>query len=424
MPRKHWLADAVPGVPGLTSVPGLAGPAVRSRMPWQEARRTAGEAAVPLPALPRPLAGAGGHALAGPLTARTDLPAFDTSAMDGWAVSGPGPWQECADGILAGQVSGPLAPGTARRIATGAPVPPGTSAVLRLEDGTVTGGILEGAGPLAPGRDIRMRGQECAAGATLLEAGTTITPAVLALAAAAGHDVLLVHRRPVVDVLVTGDELAQSGVPRPGQVRDALSPLLPPWLDARGARLRAVRMLADQASPLAQEIAGSPADVIITTGSTSVGPSDHLHRVLHEAGARLLVDSVAVRPGHPMLLAELPPLSSGATGSAGQPRWLVGLPGNPLAAIAGLVTLALPLLRRLGGHPWPPLRRLVADAEMPGHPRDVKLVPATVRDGHAIPLPFGGPAMLRGIAIADVLAVVPPGGAPAGGHVMTLSLSN
>ncbi|MBO0803728.1 MAG: molybdopterin molybdotransferase MoeA [Nocardiopsaceae bacterium] len=385
--------------------------------PWQQARRTAGEAAVPLPAVTRSLADAVGHALAAPLAALTDLPAFDTSAMDGWAVSGAGPWRVIRDGILAGQVPDPLASGTARRIATGAPVPDGTSAVLRLEDGTVTGETLSDSGQLAPGRDIRPRGQECAVGTTLLTAGTTVTPVVLAVAAAAGYDEFLVHRRPVVDVLVTGDELAQSGVPRAGQVRDALSPLLPSWLESCGARLGEVRLLADQAGPLATEIVGSAADVIITTGSTSVGQTDHLHRVLREAGARLLVDSVAVRPGHPMLLAELTQLPGG------QRRWLIGLPGNPLAAIAGLVTLALPLLRRLGGHPWPPLRCLTVDAGIPGHPRDVRLVPAVVRDGTAEPIGFGGPAMLRGIAVADVLAVVPPGGAPAGSHVMTLALT-
>src|SRR5207237_6156186 len=90
-------------------------------MPWAQARRTAGEAAVPLPVLARPLAHAAGHALAAPLTALTDLPAFDTAAMDGWAVAGPGLWMVGQRDILAGQVPGPLTTGAARRIATGAP---------------------------------------------------------------------------------------------------------------------------------------------------------------------------------------------------------------------------------------------------------------------------------------------------------------
>jgi molybdopterin molybdotransferase len=406
-------------------------------MPWEDARRAAAEAAAPLPVLSRPLAHAAGHALAAPLTALTDLPAFDTSAMDGWAVSGPGPWTLAEGGILAGEVPGPLAGGTARRIATGAPVPAGASAVLRLEDGLVAGDALRGRVALPAGRDIRPRGQECAAGMTLIEAGATITPALLALAAAAGHDELRVYRQPAVRVLVTGDELQQSGIPRDGRVRDALSPLLLAWLEACSARLEGRYLLDDQAGPLEEEIRDCPADVIITTGSTSVGPTDLLRGALHRVGARLIVDSVAVRPGHPMLLAELP-ATAGMTGTAaimarspdpggyppgGACRWLVGLPGNPLAAIAGLVTLVQPLLRRLGGHPRPAARSLVTDEAIAGHPSDTRLLPALAEDTRAVPLPFDGPAMLRGVAAAEVLVVVPSGGVPAGARVTVIPLS-
>jgi molybdopterin molybdotransferase len=417
-------------------------------MPWADARRAAGEAGAPLSALSRPLAYAAGHALAAPLTALTDLPSFDTSAMDGWAVHGPGPWTVDQRAIPAGEVPGRLAAGRARRIATGAPVPAGASAVLRLEDGLVAGEVLRSSVPLPAGRDIRPRGQECAAGMTLIEAGATITPALLALAAAAGHDELRVHRRPAVQLLVTGDELALSGVPRDGRVRDALTPLLIPWLEACGARLDGWRRLGDQRDRLLAEIRDCPADVIITTGGTSAGSTDLLHDVLREAGARLIVDSVAVRPGHPMLLAELPPPDGaplapqerppgavppggphrGASPPAEHPRrasrrWLVGLPGNPLAAVAGLVTLAQPLLRRLGGHPRPSTRTLVVDEAIGGHARDARLVPALAQDTRAVPLPFDGPAMLRGVAAADVLLVVPPAGIAAGGRAAVIALS-
>jgi molybdopterin molybdotransferase len=386
-------------------------------MPWWQARSEATQAAAALPAVTRPLSDAAGFALAAPLTALTDLPAFDTSAMDGWAVSGHGPWRELGGGIMAGEVPGPLSAGTARRIATGAPVPAGDSAVLRLEHGAVTDGVLRSSVPPPPGCDIRPRGQECIAGATLVEAGVTVTPALLGLAAAAGHDELLVHRQPDVQVLVTGSELASSGVPRDGRVRDALSPVLLPWLSGCGARLHGTSMVGDGAGALLSAIRNCAADVIITTGSTSAGPTDVLHPVLGAVGARLLVDSVAVRPGHPMLLAELPSCPSG------QPRWLIGLPGNPLAAIAGLMTLALPLLRRLGGHPCPAPRLLALDTAIPGHPRDVRLLPATVLNGRAAVLPFDGPAMLRGVALADALAVVPPGGAAAGTYIEAVGLA-
>lgn len=166
--------------------------------------------------------------------------------------------------------------------------------------------------------------------------GATVTPAVLGLAAAAGHDRLRVHRRPTVELLVLGDELLTSGLPGDGRVRDALGPLLPPWLHALGAEVTGHHRVPDAAAPLTEAVRRSSADVVVTTGSTAAGPVDFLHRALRANGAELLVDSVAVRPGHPMLLAVMP-------GTGSRPaRHLVGLPGNPLAAVAGLVTLAAP----------------------------------------------------------------------------------
>ncbi|KOG87017.1 molybdopterin biosynthesis protein, partial [Streptomyces varsoviensis] len=115
-----------------------------------------------------------------------------------------------------------------------------------------------------------------------------------------------VHRRPTVELLVLGDELLDSGPPHDGRVRDALGPLLPPWLRDRGARVTERRRVSDDFGLLRAALRDSAADVVVTTGSTAAGPVDFLHEALAEAGARLLVDSVAVRPGHPMLLAELP----------------------------------------------------------------------------------------------------------------------
>jgi molybdopterin molybdotransferase len=135
-----------------------------------------------------------------------------------------------------------------------------------------------------------------------------------------------------------------------------------------------------------------------------------VHPTLRRIGAELLVDGVAVRPGHPMLLARLRP-----------GRYLVGLPGNPLAAVTGLLTLAQPLLRTLAGR-----GRYAAETTAPlteavsGHPRDTRLVPVRYHVQRAVPLHFTGPAMLRGLAVADGLAIVPPGGAAAGAEVEVL----
>ncbi|MFJ9448418.1 molybdopterin molybdotransferase MoeA [Kitasatospora sp. NPDC101235] len=391
-------------------------------MTWERARATArNSAGRPLPAVARDLPEALGHAPAEPLTALTDLPPFDTSAMDGWAVAGPGPWRLRGGGILAGGAPAePLDRGTAVPIATGAPLPPGATAVLRYEHGGLMapdGGVLHHLAPdrMVPGRDVRPRGQECCHGDVLLPAGTTVTPAVLGLAAAAGYDRLIVHRRPTVELLLLGDELLTSGLPVAGRVRDALGPLLPPVLRNAGADVIGIHRVGDDLGLLGEALRSSRADVVVTTGSTAVGPADFLHRVLTEAGARLLVDSVAVRPGHPMLLAELTPTA------AGRSRRLVGLPGNPLAAVAGTLTLALPLLRRLAGRTAPTLR-VTAAAELPGHPQDTRLLPVVLTARTAVPLPFDGPAMLRGPALADGLAVVPPGGLAEGATVEVLDV--
>jgi molybdopterin molybdotransferase len=333
--------------------------------------------------------------------------------MDGWAVAGPGPWSVRDEGVLAGHAEhAPLTDGEAVRIATGARVPLETTAVLRTEHGRSDGkGRLQATREVVHGQDIRPRGQECRSGDQLLPVGTLVTPAVLGLAAAAGYDTLTAVHRPRVDVLVLGDELLTEGRPHDGLIRDALGPMLPPWLRALGAEVRAVRRIGDDAKALHRAVTASDADLIVTTGGTAAGPVDHVHPVLSRIGAELLVDGVKVRPGHPMLLARLK-----------DDQHLVGLPGNPLAAVSGLLTLVEPLLRTLAARPAPEPYTLPLRDAAQGHPYDTRLVPVVLRGDGAVPLHYNGPAMLRGIAAADALAVVPPGGARPGQEAELIDL--
>ncbi|WP_217163293.1 molybdopterin molybdotransferase MoeA [Streptomyces sp. AC512_CC834] len=387
--------------------------------PWPEARTTAERAARTAARATRrtpvsvPLDAALGLTLAAPLAALTDLPSFDTSAMDGWAVAGPGPWTVRDEGVLAGHAEpAPLTDGEAVRIATGARVPLEATAVLRTEHGrTGERGRLHPTREVVHGQDIRPRGQECRSGDQLLPIGTLATPAVLGLAAAAGYDTLTAVPRPRVDVLVLGDELLTEGLPHDGLIRDALGPMLPPWLRALGAEVRAVRRIGDDAKALHRAVTTSDADLIVTTGGTAAGPVDHVHPILRRIGADLLVDGVKARPGHPMLLARVK-----------DDQHLVGLPGNPLAAVSGLLTLAEPLLRTLAARPAPEPYTLSLRDAVHGHPYDTRLVPVVLRGDGAVPLRYNGPAMLRGIAAADALAVVPPGGARSGQEVELLDL--
>ncbi|KJY39735.1 molybdopterin molybdotransferase MoeA, partial [Streptomyces katrae] len=309
------------------------------------------------------------------------------------------------------------------RIATGARIPPDTTAVIRSEHARESGSQLYATRPVTTGQDIRPRGQECRSGDALLPAGSLVTPAVLGLAAAAGYDELVTRPRPRVEILVLGDELLTEGRPHDGLIRDALSPMLGPWITRIGAEVVSTRRLGDdpagaealfQAVSVFQAVSGSTADLVVTTGGTASGPVDHVHPVLERAGAELLVDGVAVRPGHPMLLARLGDRTDG--------RHVVGLPGNPLAAVSGLLTLAEPLLRALAGRRQRPRYAVPVQGDVPGHPYDTRLVPVLLTDEHAVPLRYNGPAMLRGVAAADALAVVPPHGARSGQELEVLDL--
>lgn len=241
---------------------------------WPEARRIARQAARRLPAHVRPLGGEViGTALVQGLVALTDLPPFDSSAMDGWAVAGTGPWRLKGRQLAGEHEADPLSDGHAAHIATGALLPPGTVAVLRSEHGRTEHRadgewlrVRERRFAPRPGQEVRRRGQECGIGEELLPAGTVVSPAVLGLAAAAGYDELTVTARPTVELLVLGDELLDRGLPRQGRVRDALGPMLPPWLGALGAEVTSVRRLVDDAGALREAMVGSSADLIITTG--------------------------------------------------------------------------------------------------------------------------------------------------------------
>ena len=345
---------------------------------------------------------ADGLRLACDVHALVDLPSADASAMDGWAVAGAGPWRVGAPVRMGSAPGGALRRGAARPITTGAPVPAGTEAVLRQEDGEVAFGrilsVRPGGTPPALGADIRLRAEELAVGALLLPRGRRLSPVSLALAASAGVDQVEVAPPPRVDLIVTGDEVLTRGAPTPGRVRDAFGPSLPAFLRRLGAGEVRLQRVADDRDALARAIASSTAHLIVTTGGTAAGRTDHLRDAIGVVGGELVFAGVAMRPGHPVLLATRPD---------GTP--VLGLPGNPLAAFACLLSFAPPLLDGIAGTPMaepPPC----ADAGI-GRRADTTLL-RPVRMAGGVPTPTGshGSAMLAGLAVADALVVVPPDG--------------
>lgn len=352
-----------------------------------------------------PLDATDGHTLAEPLTARTDLPAFPTSSVDGWAVRGSGPWQPVGR-VLAGGEPPPLAAdGSAVEIATGAMVPAGATGVLRVEESgrTADGRIT---GKLRDTPEWRQPGEEAYAGDVLLPAGSPVNPGVIGLAASCGYDLLDVRRPPRAAVVVFGDELLTAGPPGAGRVRDALGPVVPAWLRRYGCVVEpAVGPVADTLPDHVRALrtALTKADLVCTTGGTMHGPVDHVHPALAEIGAEYVVNTVAVRPGYPMLLARMP-------GADGRPRFVAGLPGNPQSAVVALVSLVAPLVAGLLGRPTPPAPLVTLAEPVPGrgdftHLALVRIDPA----GAAHPVRHTGSAMLRGLAQADGFALIEPG---------------
>ncbi|KQN94715.1 molybdopterin molybdotransferase MoeA [Arthrobacter sp. Leaf69] len=404
---------------------------------WQEARQLAFDCATPIPAAPVALRGALGRQLAADVEAIVDMPHYASSAMDGWAVNGSGPW------ILA-EPGQRLAPHQASPIVTGGLIPPGAKAVLRSESGEIAADedglpILQlggGAKPGEPrnGEHIRKAAEEAAAGEVLIKRGTLLNPAHLALAALAGHDTLPVLGKALVRLVFTGSEVVTAGVPQPGEVRDTFGPQLAGVVDMLGGICTGETKIGDSyaewltaledADPAGAfgesgdgQASGSaaaellPADVVITTGGTGRSGTDHLRRSVTELGGRLLIDGIAMRPGHPAVLAELP-----------DGRFIIGLPGNPLAAMMALSTLGAPLLAALGHRTLPPVTDVPCGSTIDPDPGRTRLMPFRLVYGMASPAQHTGPGMMRGLAAADGVLVVPPHGVQLGEPVPAFAL--
>ena len=397
-------------------------------MPWAQARATAYGAPAPMEPVRRALAQAQGGCLAAALRAETPVPAFDCAGMDGYAVGSlDGPWVRLGRVLAGAAETAGLAAGQAVEIATGAPIPAGTVAVLRYEHAERTGDLVRavvgrvGAGP---GRDIRYRGEDIPDGVDLVPAGAAVTPTVLGLAATVGLDALLVRPRPRVAALTTGDEIVTRGRPGRGWVRDGVGPQLPGLVADLGGELVSLEQVPDlPADRLAGALAGAAAEVVVTCGGAGPGPADLLRAALGGLGATLVVDGVACRPGHPQRLARIP-----------DGRWVVALPGNPFAAVVAALTLLGPLVAGLTGRPLRPLptaclaaptSRPATPAPAPPTPGDAvdrtRLVPVRWRDAGVVEaLGRDRPGNLWGVALADALAVIPPGWQ--GGQVALLTL--
>lgn len=387
---------------------------------WHEARKLAHQAGNMTSTISLKLEQAGGFVLATDIVALGDMPPFAASRIDGWAVSGPGPWTRVGDALAGHEFVSQLNPGECVHIATGAVMPEGATAALKDEESSVAeqtvsavagaAGILDSEGALPFFHDVRPSGYEAKSGDVLIPKGTKLTPAIIGVAAAGGHDEVTVFKKLVVDVLIFGDELLTDGPSREGKVRDSLGPQLPLWISHIGAELNEVRHIADTLPDHFAAITNSKADLIITTGGTAAGPVDHLHNAIVDAGGEFIIDAVLVRPGYHQLMARI------------GKQFLIGLPGNPQSAVIGLLSLATSLIAGSNGNALPQLQERVLVTGLKGPAREVRLVLCSESGNSVTPLEHLDSSMLRGFVKADGYAVLPAGGAESGQIVQWLDL--
>jgi len=392
----------------------VAGAIAAGTIPLEEHRGRVLAAVRVLPVERVPLARARGLVLAGDVTSRWPVPLFDSSAMDGYAVRRAdavvGARLRVVADVPAGSALDPrIGPGEAVRIMTGAPVPSDADAVVPLEQTDL--GTAIGAEPPEhvtvtveprPGAHVRRAGEDTAAGAVVVAAGTALGPWQLSAVASAGHDEVEVHRAPRVAVVSTGSELVPpSAVPGRGQIPESNSVLLAAALEASGAVVTSVATVPDDDEALRRALAGaaSSADVVVLSGGASVGAFDVVKNVLgSEPTVRF--DNVAMQPGKPQ-----------GFGTLADGTLVFCLPGNPVSVAVSFEMFVRPALRAMAGSAQVDRPRVTraAAASWRCPAGRTQVLPVVLDDRTVRPATSGGSGshLVGSLAVAEALAVVP-----------------
>ena len=291
-----------------------------------------------------PLTEARGRVIASEAHAVIDLPPFDRTAMDGFAVRAedvaPGAKLRVVGDLAAGGATLVVEPGTAARISTGAAIPEGADAVVPIEqvlvrdDGFINADVI-----IDPGRHVRRRGEDLHAGDVLARPGDVLTVPRLSALASAGVADVRAPRLPRLDLIVTGSELLPAGAPpEPGKIYESNSLVVASMVSAVGANVVHHPPVADDFAATREAVErGLEGDILVVSGGVSVGPHDHVKPAFEACGVEEIFWRVRIKPGKPLWFGR-------------RGRTLVfGLPGNPLSAIVGTAVFVIPALRRLRG---------------------------------------------------------------------------
>jgi molybdopterin molybdotransferase len=361
-----------------------------------------------------PLREALGRVLAADIVAPVNLPPFDNSAVDGYAVCGEdidaAREQRLAivDRVAAGHAAThAVKSGEAVRIFTGAPMPPGADTVFMQEDCRIDGAHVIVPPGLSRGANRRLAGEDIRAGAVALPAGRRLSAQDVALVAALGLSAIDVRRRVRVALFSTGDEIAEPGSPLAGAaLYDSNRYLLAAAVARFGAEVTDLGILRDEPKTLARAIAAAAADhdLVLTSGGVSTGEADYVRGAVESVG-RIVFWRVAIKPGRPVAMGVIP------GGKSGEAAAFVGLPGNPVAVFVTFVRVVRPLLLRLAGALPEPLVAMPARAafsykKRKGRREYVRVALRSGADGtlDAVKYPQDGAGVLTSLTETDGLA--------------------
>ena len=352
-----------------------------------------------------------GRVLAENIVADTDLPPFDRAQMDGYALRARDTQKAPVELIVVGESAAgtgwhhELKPGQAVRIMTGAPVPAGADSVEKVELTRELNGVVSLIDAVGKKQNIVKKGAEIRKGEVVLRAGTTITPEMIATPAAFGYAKVRVAKRPRVAVVPTGSEIVPVGrQPKRDQIRDSNSVMLKAFCDRAGAAVTVFQNVGDELDSLTSTVRAAlhGHDIVVTTGGVSVGKYDLTKEAFAKAGARLLFEKVALKPGKPAVFA------------ARNKKLLFGLPGNPVSAAVTfhLFVRRAIMLMQSAGNAAAERGFAVLNSLLKGNRSRDTYLPATFAisaDGKliAVPLPSAGSADLVAFARAEALIVIP-----------------
>ncbi len=357
------------------------------------------------------LANAAGRTLAEPLIADRDLPPFPRATRDGFAVCAADlealpTVLQLAGEIRAGEAAAKveLERGHAVAIMTGAPVPAGADAVVMIEHTSQSGDAVTITRSAAAGENIVPRGAEGRQGCTLLDRGSNLDEAGIALAASVGKERIEVYARPRVAVLTTGDEIVAVGdSPGPAQIRNSNGHSLAVQIRNAGGEAVLLPIAPDDSNALRRLIEqGLGADLLLITGGVSVGRYDLVERVLADMGAEFFFTGALIQPGRPVVFGRV------------KGKYFFGLPGNPVSTMVTCELFVRPMLEALGGRRPSKLTFLHArlKAEIKVKPGLKRFLPARVsgefEESFVELVAWQGSGDLAAIARANCYLVVPP----------------